>query len=44
MVPGEFTETVVNATTKDFTFEDRSGADLFTLRIEDSVARTRTLG
>ena len=44
MAAGEFTEAVINGTTKDFTFQKRDGSPLFTGRIEDGVGRTRTLG
>lgn len=44
MAAGEFTESTISPTVKDFSFKDRAGVELFVLRITDTVGRTRTVG
>ncbi len=44
MAAGNFAETSVSGTIKDFAFSDYDGNALFTMRIEDASGRTRTVG
>lgn len=45
MAAGDFTESVISATVKDFAFEDYASGALFTLRIDTATnTRTRTSG
>jgi len=44
MVAGEFTETIVSGTIRDFTFEDRAASTLYSLRITKDTGRTRLSG
>ena len=44
MVAGDFTETIVSPTVRDFAFEDRSGGSLYTLRITQDTGRVRVSG